>query len=395
MLIQIPNKLVPVFQGPARWRGAYGGRGSAKSVSFARMALARGWERPLKILCGREYQNSIKDSIHAELCKQTDQMGLSNFFDCQEKTIKGRNGTEIIYRGFYNNLQSIKSLTDVDICWIDEAETISQKSWEILIPTIRNHDSEIWATWNPERTDSPTKKLLLDEPPPKSKIVEMNWRDNPWFNEVLDQERRLMQRRDPERYLHVWEGQCTNRSEAQIFKNKWIVDSFEPQQSWNGPYFGADWGFSVDPTTLVKCWINDGNLYIEHEAHGLHTETRDIPQLFDTVPDSRRYVIYADSARPETISAVKRDGFKIEPCEKWKGSVEDGIEHMRGAYDKIIIHPRCVHTIQEFQLYSYKVDRLTQAILPDIIDQHNHCIDAIRYALGKVLKRAPRGFFDI
>lgn len=393
MKVEIPAKLIPVFQGPARYRGAFGGRGSAKSVSFAKMFLLRGRERPRRLLGGREFQNSIKDSVHAELCKQVHLLGLGDFYDCQDKTIVGKNGTQIIYRGFWNNINSIRSLTDIDIAWIEEAEYLSERSWEVLVPTIRNPGSEIWATWNPEREDSPTKKRLLDNPSANTKTVEVNWRDNPWFPPVLHEERLDLLRRDPDAYQHVWEGKCITRTDAQVFAGKWVVDEFTPGPDWDGPYFGADWGFSADPNTLIKCWIYGRNLLIQAEAYGLRTEIKDIKHLFDTVEGARKHKIYADCSRPETISHVRADGFNIVAAEKWPGSVEDGLEVMRGSFDKIIIHPDCTHTINEMTLYSYKVDRLTGDVLPVIIDKNNHCIDAIRYAIGKFIKRKPQGFF--
>ena len=146
---------------------------------------------------------------------------------------------------------------------------------------------------------------------------------------------------------------------------------------------------------MVKLWINKHKLYIEYEAHGYKTELDDIPELFDHIPDARKFKIRADNSRPETISYIKNKNFNIEACEKWPGSVEDGIAHLRGAYDKIVIHPRCVETIKEARLYSYKIDRLTDEVLPVIIDKHNHCIDAVRYALGPLIKKEPISAFDI
>lgn len=400
LTIQIPDKLGWVFQGDARYRGAHGGRGSAKSTTFARMALARGIADPQRILCGRELQNSLKESVHAEICSQIDTLNLGFFYEYGESFIRGREGspaygTEFIYKGLRNNYQSIRSLAKIKLCWLEEAEYISEESWRTLDPTIRMDGAEIWCTWNPERTDSATKKRLIDNPPPRSKIAQINWRDNPWFPEELHAVRLQDQRRDPDTYLHVWEGECITRSDAQVFRGKWHVEEFKPLPNWNGPYFGADWGFSVDPTCLIKCWIANNNLYIEREAYGYHIETRDIPELFDKLDGSRKTKIFADCARPETISALRHFGFIIEGAEKWKGSVEDGIEHIRGQYEKVIIHPSCLNTAREFQRYSYKVDRLTQEITTDIIDKDNHTIDSIRYALAKIIQRPSQGFLDM
>lgn len=401
MRLQLPAKLRPVFEGPARYRGAHGGRGSAKSDTFAQMALVRGMEDTKRILCTREIQNSIRESVHAGLCSWVQKLELSWFYDCGDNYIRGLNGTEFLYKGLWRNLGSIKSLHGINICLVEEAENVSEKSWETLDPTIRAPGSEIWAVWNPERTDSPTKKRLIDDKPGNARVAEVNWRDNPWFPPELETLRQQDMKRDYEKYLHIWEGQCITRSEAQIFRDKWEVDYFQPKAEWDGPYLGADWGFSTDPSVLVRCWIHERTLYIEHEAHGHHIELDDLPAFFDAVPGARQFKIRADSARPETISHVNRAApdklgrtFKVESVEKWPGSVEDGVSVMR-SFDRIVVHPRCPRAAEEFRLYSYKVDRLTGDVLTDIVDKHNHCIDAIRYALAPFIKRTGWGFFDV
>lgn len=401
MKIQIPEKIGPVFNGAARYRGAYGGRGSAKSRTFATMALIAGMNDPGRMLCAREMQNSLRESVHAEMCQLVSNNPLFNA--CYEYGVDyliGRPGTpaagsDFIYRGIKGNTQNIRSLANIKRCWVEEAEYISESSWRVLLPTVfRTSGSEVWATWNPERVDSPTRKRLLLDPAESTKVVEVNWRDNPWFSKEMNDERLTDKRRDYDAYLHIWEGFCSTRSDAQVLRGKWVVNDFTPGPGWNGPYYGADWGFSVDPTVLVKLWEYKNVLYVEYEAYGKHTELNDIPRLFDTIQDSRKHKIYADSARPETISHLKHHGFIIEGAEKWSGSVEDGIEYLRGGFDKIVVHSRCVQTANEMQLYSHKIDRLTGEILPDIVDKWNHCIDAMRYAIGKMIKRR-RSFFGV
>lgn len=336
----------------------------------------------------------MKDSVHAEMCNIIDEHELGWFYKYGENFIRGINGTEVIYRGLRHNYQSIKSLFGIDICLLEEAEYISEQSFRYLIPTIRKPKSEIWLVWNPERIDSATRKRFIINPPEGARIVEVNWRDNPWFPKELEEERLRDQSRDSDGYLHIWEGQCVTRTDAQVYAGKWIVKDFTPQKDWDGPYFGADWGFAQDPTVLLKMWIANKNLYIEYEAFGYQTELDDIPKLFAKIPDVGRHKIYADCSRPETISHIKHKGFNIEAAEKWQGSVEDGIEFIRGSFDKIIIHPRCPKTAEEKRLYSYKVDRLTQDVMPDVVDKHNHACDAERYALAKLIKRKPQGFFS-
>jgi phage terminase large subunit len=194
-------------------------------------------------------------------------------------------------------------------------------------------------------------------------------------------------RLDYNNYAWIWEGAYLENSDRQVLAGKYIVREFTPDpNSWDGPYFGADWGFAKDPTALVKCWVFDGCLFIEHEAYRVGVEIDDLPRFFEAVPESDTHVIRADNARPETISHMQRHGFpKLKACEKWKGSVEDGVAHLRG-YAQIIIHPRCKNTAKEARLYSYKTDRLTGDILPIIRDENNHAMDAIRYALEPLIK---------
>ena len=386
--IKIPPKLLPVFAGKARYRGAHGGRGSGKSYTFALMLALRGAEQPMRILCAREYQNSIKDSSQAEIARAVESAPfLRDAYEIGESYIRGRNGTEFLFRGLRHNYQSIKSMAGIKICWVEEAETVSEESWRVLIPTIRETGSEIWATWNPEREDSPTRQRLITQQPPDARIIELNWRDNPWFPPELERERTDDLKYRPDQYEHVWEGACLTRTDALVLRGRQSVEAFEPQPHWDGPYFGADWGFSVDPTALVRVWIHGRTLYVEHEAYGHGVEIDNLPALFDTVPGARQYVIRADNARPETISYMQRAGYpRVQACEKWPGSVEDGVEFLR-SFERIIIHPRCVHTAKEARLWSYKIDRLTGDIKPDLLSGNDHAMDAIRYALGPLIKR--------
>ena len=187
---------------------------------------------------------------------------------------------------------------------------------------------------------------------------------------------------DPSRAQWIWEGECRSHSDAQILKDKWVIDVFEPDPLWYGPYFGADWGFARDPTVLIKFWIKPMNdfweLYIEHEAYGVGVDIENTPELFDKIEGCRDHVIYADNARPETINHMINKGFTIKAAPKWPGCVEDGITWMRSA-KRIVIHERCKHYIDESRNYSYKVDKLTGDILPQVQKGWDHGIDATRY----------------
>lgn len=387
--LKLPAKLESVFSADyVRYRCAHGGRGSGKTMSFARMAIVRAYSSKCRILCAREIMNSIRESVHAELCAAVEDMGLSDFFECGKTYIRCLStGSEIFYSGLYRNLDSLKGLGDVSICWIDEAESVSEQSYLKLTASIRAKKSEIWLTWNPERLDSATRRRFVVDPPESIAIAEINWRDNPWFPDVLEQERVELQRRDQDAYLHVWEGQCITRSDAQVMAGRWEVREFD-DAGMVSPMLGADWGFSQDPTAAIKCYAHNQALWVSHEAFGKGVDLIDLPAMFEQIPDIRKHRIYSDSARPETISYMRGAGFDCVAAEKWSGSVKDGITHLRGAYDKIYIHPRCANLIAEMGNYCYRVDRHTDLPTDVIIDAHNHGIDALRYAIGNRIRRS-------
>lgn len=398
--IELPPKLIPAFahpRGSVRYRGAYGGRGSGKSFTFAKMAAVFGAIEPLRILCTREFMNSIKESFHAEIKNAIESNAwLASVYDVGIDYIRGKagtsaDGTEFIFRGLRNNISSIKSLAQIDICIVEEAEDVPEYSWVSLEPTIRAPKSEIWIVWNPRRIDSPVNQRFVENKPPRCHIVKMNYSDNPWFPAELEEQRQTAMRTfKPEMYAHVWEGAYLERSDAQIFADKYIIQEFAPMQTWGMPYCGLDFGFSQDPTAAVKCWVYDNRLYIEHEAGKVGLELDKTTQyLCKVITDFAAHEIQADSARPESINYLQRHGLpKIVGVEKGKGSVEDGILFMQ-SFDKIVIHPRCVETIAEFSKYSYKVDKQSGRVTNDIVDAYNHYIDAVRYALNRLIKRKP------
>ncbi|BDE02893.1 terminase [Pasteurella multocida] len=394
--IEIPPKLIPVFSKPnMRYRGSFGGRGSAKTRTFAKMTAVVAYQRAMNnesgvILCGREFMNSLEDSSLEEI-KQAirSEPFLEAFFEIGEKFVRTKCGRiSYVFTGLRHNLDSIKSKARILLAWVDEAESVSEIAWRKLLPTVRESNSEVWVTWNPEKKGSATDLRFRQSIPENAMIVEMNYTDNPWFPDVLEQERLNDKKRlDDATYRWIWEGAYLEASEAQIFKGKYEELEFKPNQDFNGPYFGLDFGFAKDPTAVVKCWVFDNNLYIEHEAGktGLELDhTADFVK--ERVPDIERHILRADSARPESISYLKRNGIpRIEGVKKWSGSVEDGIEHIK-SYRKVYIHPRCKETLREFRLYSYKTDRLTGDVLPTVLDEHNHYIDAIRYALNPLMQ---------
>nr|DAL52284.1 MAG TPA_asm: large terminase [Caudoviricetes sp.] len=360
---------------PHRYKVFYGGRGSGKSWAVARALIAMADFGRVRILCCREVQNSIRDSSYQTLKDTAERMGLFDRFDFKESEIEHkRTGSRFIFSGLLRNENSIRSKEGIDICWIEEASSVSRKSWDVLIPTIRKPGSELWLTFNPLTVDDPTNDFL-ETPPPGAYVRKVNYTDNPYFPEVLREQMEWDKANDYEKYQHIWEGFPLTISGAQIFRGKYVVESI-PDDLWQQAdrlFFGADFGFARDPSTLVRCFILDNRLYIDYEAYGVGVEIDELPQLYRSVPESTKWPIKADCARPETISYLKRHGFNIEGAEKWPGSIEEGISFIR-SFDKVVIDPRCVHTADEFRLYSYKTDRLTGEVLPVVLDKNNHCI---------------------
>lgn len=391
--IKLPKKIRKAFQKPRgelRYRGFFGGRGSGKSFNVAKMAAIWGYIEPLRILCTREFQNSIKYSFHAELkAAIASEPFLEMAYDVGVDYIRGKNGTEFLFKGLRNNTQSIKSLAKIDICIVEEAEDIAESAWEVLEPTIRAPKSEIWVIWNPKHRGSATDTRFRINTPPRSCVVEVNHNDNPFFPPALDELRKYQKATlDPARYEWIWEGAYYEQSDAQVFRGKFKEMAFEPQAHWHGAYFGLDFGFSQDPTAAIECYIADNRLYIYRDFSQVGVELDDTAnKIIQKMPSIGQHVVRADNARPESISYLKRHGLpRIAAVDKGKGSVEDGIEFIK-SFDDVIIHPNCEATLREFKLYSYKVDRLSGDVLPVLLDANNHCIDALRYALEPIMKQ--------
>ncbi len=386
--VQIAKPFKSLFQ-PARYKVFYGGRGAGKSWVFAQALVLMALQKTMRVLCARELQVSISDSVHKLLSDTIERMGVASRFEITRQTIRSVNGTEFIFKGLRHNATEIKSLEGVDVCWVEEGQSVSKESWDLLIPTIRKQSSEIWISFNPGRPDDETYKRFVLEPPDDAVVVKVGYQDNPWFPDTLRKEMEYCRRVSPDDFRHIWEGEPSVLTEAQVFKGRYIIEPFETPDDARF-FHGADWGFSVDPTALVRCFVQGNRLYIDQEAYGVGVELDETPQLFDSIPTARSWPIKADSARPETISFMKRKGFNISPAKKWPGSVEDGLAVLK-SFEKIVIHPRCKHTAEEFSLYSYKVDKNNGDVLPVLVDAWNHCLDAVRYGLSGYIKGRGNG----
>lgn len=407
---QFPAKLLPILSDIPwyRYKVGWGGRGSTKSWSFARALILKTAWSSRRALCTREIQDSIRESVYQLLVDQIVLMGLGHRFEIYADSIYSKSGAEIIFKGM-QNIDQVKSIEGIDICWMEEAAKASKKTWEVLPPSIRKPKSEIWVTFNPENEDDPTYIKFLGEhgPPPDSLIINMNWWDNPWFPEVLRGEMEHMRVTDYEGYQHVWEGKCKKHAHALVFKGKFCVMDFETPEGVQF-YMGEDFGFSEDPSTLIRSFIagreHDSRckpgcksqhlrIFIDYEAYGHGVELNDLHKFNASVPESTKWQIRADSSRPDTISFLKRPskdipalpGYNIIGAEKGKNSVEDGIQFLK-SFEMIVIHTRCVGAKHDFSNYKFKVDKLTGLVLPILVDKDNHVPDALRYAFEKLMK---------
>lgn len=378
--IQTPRVYVPLLA-EARYKGAYGGRGSGKSHNFAEMLIEECIREKTDAVCLREIQKSLKFSVKKLLENKIASMNAGAYFEVQNEQIKSVNGGVIIFQGMQDHTSdSIKSLEGFKLAWFEEAQTASQRSLDLLRPTIRSPGSQLWFSWNPRFATDPVDQLLRGPtPPPNAIVVEANYSDNPWLPAELLEEMEYDKRRDPDKYAHIWLGKYQSNTSSRVFKN-WTIEEFEVDPNAVIRQ-GADWGFSVDPTVLVQAYIVGRRLYIPYEAYRVGCEIVDTPDLFMSLPDAEKWPMVADSARPETISHLRKNGFpKITAAIKGPKSVEEGIGFLQG-FD-IVVHPRCTHTIDELTLYSYKTDPLDESkVLPVLADKDNHVMDALRYAM--------------
>ena len=386
--LKVANVYKPLWKNAKRRNYIYGGRGSGKSHDVAEYCLFRAYQSKIKVLCTRELQNSIADSVYSLLKNKIADMKLDFFFTVYKDRIVGNNGSEFIFKGIHNNVSEIKSMENISIAWLEEGQSLSRESIDVIVPTIRAPGSILIFTFNPYKDNDPIY-VEMKNATEDDLVIKANYSDNPWFPEELRLEMERDKKNDYQKYLWVWEGECLGLSDAQIFRGKYVVENFETPKNADF-HFGADWGFANDPTTIVRSFIVGNDLYIDMCAGKVGCDLEDTPSLFNEVQGSSIYPIYADSARPETISFMRSKHYNVIAAEKWNGSVEDGIQYLR-SFSCIHIHERCKAVAEEFDLYQYKVDRQTGEVLRVPVDKFNHYIDAIRYSLTVPMRSANNG----
>lgn len=391
---------------PARYKGARGGRGGAKSKFLGGLLIDDCMREPIRAVCVREIQKSLEQSVKRLLEDTIEEYGVGHLFNVKKSWIETPHDGVIIFQGMRDqSAESIKSLEGYNRAWVEEAQSLSLRSLDLLRPTLRQEKSELWFSWNPRFPNDPVEVLfqsLKDTNSNDYVLVNTSYADNPWFPEVLRREMEFDRARDIEKYNHIWLGDYEKNSEKRVFKN-WTVQEFDSPDdaSW---LLGADWGFSVDPSTMMRCRVEDRKLYIDHEVYMIGCEIDALPALFDGLvcgcrvdeavkrpcrkPSAhawaREWASRADSARPETISYLNRHGYpRMVSATKGPNSVKEGVTFLQ-SYD-IIVHPRCTHTIDEFTHYSYKtkLDASSgkETVLPILEDKKNHIIDPIRYSV--------------
>jgi phage terminase large subunit len=389
--IRLPEKLGPLFE-PHRYKVLQGGRGSGKSWGVARALLVLGASKPLRILCTREIQRTIADSVHRLLADQITELGLDSFYQVLEGEIRGRNGSLFLFAGLrQQDVHKIKSFEGVDICWAEEAHVITKRSWDILIPTIRKDGSEIWITFNPELDSDETFKRFVESPPPDSVVLPVNWRDNPWFPQTLEQERLLSKRRDTEEdYENIWEGKPRTTVAGAIYRNE-ILKLIEDRRIRPVPY---------DPMLKVHTvwdlgWNDQTSIIMVQRLRG---EARVIDYIEDshrTLSDyvaeleRRKYRWGTDYLPHDAAAKDVKGGRSAEEIIRDLGRSpmivpEVGVEH--GIKLARLVFPRCYfdedktkRLVDCLKRYRRQIHLTTDEPMKPLHDEYSHGADAFRY----------------
>jgi len=397
--IKLPPKLVPVFSGEARYRGSYGGRGSGKTRTFALMTAVWGYKWGMQgksgqILCAREFMNSLDESSLEEIKAAIRSVPwLSAYYEIGEKYIRSKDGyINYAFAGLRRNLDSIKSKARIILAWVDEAETVSETAWSKLIPTVREHESEIWVTWNPETKHSATHQRFRLHPPEDSKIVELNWRDNPWFPKVLDAERLEDQRLRPDNYEHIWEGGMLIHVDGAYY----AVEMREANAQ------GRITSVNYDPALpVVTAWdlgMGDSTAIWFAQMHGPEVRLIDYYESsgvglehYARVLEQKRYFygqhilphdvrvreLGTGKSRYETLMQLGLNPITIAP----QLGVDDGIQAVRSMLNNAWFDKEnCDRAIDAIRQYRREYDDkgMTWRGRP-LHDWTSHCADALRY----------------
>jgi len=387
-IAQFPDKLDFLFQ-PHRYKVAYGGRGSGKSWGFARALLLQASNKPLRILCAREIQRSIRQSVHQLLTDQIQSLGLGPFYEVLESEIRGVNGSLFSFTGLANNtVESIKSYEGVQIVWCEEAQTISRKSWDILIPTIRKPDSEIWVSFNPNIDTDNTYQRFVVEPPENAKVVKINWQDNPWFPDVLEDERQHSLKTNPD-YANIWEGDCKAAVDGAIYSNE-IREAQEGNRITTVPYdpmmkvhVVMDLGWN-DSMSVILCQKGISDLriigYIEDDHRTLDSYSAQLKNLSYNwgtmfLPHDGQSKDFKHGISAEEI--MKKLGWDIRIVPK--ADIESGIKLARMNFHRIYFDKSAQRLVECLKNYRRSINSATNEPGAPLHDEFSHGADAFRY----------------
>jgi phage terminase large subunit len=389
MAYTLPPKLEPFEKRPARYKVAYGGRGSGKSWGVARLLLDFGTRSRLRVLCAREIMRTISESVHQLLRDQIGELGLSEFYSVTDNAIRGANGTEFYFAGLRSqDAHKLKSYEGVDICWVEEAQVVSKRSWDILLPTIRKPMSEIWVTFNPELDTDETYQRFVAHPPEQSVVVKMNYVDNPWFPEVLELERRTLLARDPEAHRNVWEGECRSAVEGAIYAKE-VAALYESGRVRPCPYdpllpVHTVWDLGWNDQTSIALVQRASEIriigYIEDSHRTLAdyaAQLRALPYLWgqDWLPHDGRAKDYkSGKSAEEMMRAMQRDPRIVENLD-----IESGIKAARMIFPRVYIDPKAERLLHCLKRYRRTINQNTNEPGPPLHDEFSHGADCFRY----------------
>lgn len=389
LMIDLPQKAVDTLVPRARFKVLYGGRDSAKSWSIARMLLARGRAKPERILCTREIQKSISESVHQLLKDQVQALGMSDFYDVQQNYIRGSNGTQISFHGLSGQTAtSIKSFEGTTLCWVEEAQTISKRSWDLLEPTIRAPESEIWVSFNPDMDTDETFKRFVTNSPPDSIVTKMNWQDNPWRSKVLDAAREKMRREDPDNYAHIYEGNCRPAVEGAIYYNE-VSKLRSSGRLCNVPYdpmlkvhVVADLGFNdYMSLILVQRLASEIRVirYIEDRLRYIPSYSQELKDL--KLNYGKLYLPHDGKAKHVTGSSAQEQfealGWTVEIVPDI--GLEQGIRKVREVFSRLYLDKaNASELLNRLGRYRRRVNSEGQASTP-MHDDESHGADGTRY----------------
>lgn len=385
-----------------------GGRGSTKS-SFIAVEIILGIMKDPESngIAFRKYSNTIRNSIHATFEWAIDMLGVSDKWKSTVAPFEFTylpTGQKILESGL-DDPKKMKSLKIKEgyfkFLWFEELEEYNGMAEirSVQQSVVRGGKRVFqFFSYNPPRDPQAWVNKEKDNHNPKRFKHHSTYLTVPpkWLGEEFIEDAEILKEQDDDLYQCEYMGISIGLSDSVVFNGKYVIAEFEPESFWS-KLFGADWGFSNDPNVLIKCYIGPHDeygsncLYIRNEEYGYRVDNKDLPEMWDKIPDSRKYVIRADCARPETISYMSGKGFNVVAADKWAGSVEDGVAFIR-SFDKIIIHPDCERMTEEARLYSHKIDKVTKEILTDIVKKFDHGWDSVRYALSKMIKERMLGF---